>query len=78
MLYGGYHWWWYSSRNLAAPTGTVVLSALFITIGMQLLISAVNLDLQSIPREPINAGPIRAVVAEEARPAALSAPGETR
>ena len=59
MLYGGYHWWWYSSRNLAAPTGTVVLSALLITIGMQLLISAVNLDLQSIPREPINAGAIR-------------------
>jgi dolichol-phosphate mannosyltransferase len=60
MLYGGYHWWWYSSRNLAAPTGTVVLSALLITIGTQLLISAVNLDLQSIPREPINAGAIRA------------------
>jgi dolichol-phosphate mannosyltransferase len=71
MLYGGYHWWWYSSRHLAAPTGTVVLSALLITIGMQLLISAVNLDLQSIPREPINAGPIHAAVAEEeARPAA--------
>jgi glycosyltransferase involved in cell wall biosynthesis len=67
MLYGGYHWWWYSSRNLAAPTGTVVLSALLITIGMQLLISAVNLDLQSIPREPINAGPIRVEGAQETR-----------
>ena len=65
-LYGGYHWWWYSSRNLAAPTGTVVLSALLITIGMQLLISAVNLDLQSIPREPINGGPIRNAAAEAA------------
>ena len=66
-LYGGYHWWWYSSRNLAAPTGTVVLSALLITIGMQLLISAVNLDLQAIPREPINAGPMRAEGAQETR-----------
>lgn len=65
-LYGGYHWWWYSSRMLAAPTGTVVLSALLITIGMQLLISAVNLDLQAIPREPINGGPIRAAAAETA------------
>lgn len=63
-LYGGYHWWWYSSHNLAAPSGTVVLSALLITLGTQLLISAVNLDLQSIPREPINSGPIRAVAAE--------------
>jgi dolichol-phosphate mannosyltransferase len=65
MLYGGYHWWWYASRQLAAPTGTVVLSALLITIGMQLLISAVNLDLQAIPREPINGGAIRVAAADE-------------
>ena len=66
LLYGGYHWWWYASRNLAAPTGTVVLSALLITIGMQLLISAVNLDLQSIPREPINGGPIKFLANDDA------------
>lgn len=66
VLYGGYHWWWYTSRDLAAPTGTVVLSALLITIGMQLLISAVNLDLQAIPREPINSGAMSASAAEEA------------
>lgn len=65
LLYGGYHWWWYASRNLAAPAGTVVLSALLIMLGMQLLISAVNLDLQSVPREPINAGAIRPAAAEE-------------
>ena len=77
MLYGGYHWWWYSSRNLAAPTGTVVLSALLITIGTQLLISAVNLDLQNIPRDPINGGAMRGTVPgeEEARPpASVDAP----
>jgi dolichol-phosphate mannosyltransferase len=67
MLYGGYYWWWYASHKLAAPTGTVVLPAMFITLGMQLLISAVNLDLQSIPREPINGGAIQA----ETRPAAV-------
>ncbi|HVE71900.1 MAG TPA: glycosyltransferase family 2 protein [Thermoanaerobaculia bacterium] len=67
MLYGGYHWWWYSSRNLAAPTGTVVLSALLITIGTQLLISAVNLDLQSIPREPINGGAMKSAASVEVR-----------
>jgi pimeloyl-ACP methyl ester carboxylesterase len=63
--YGGYHWWWYASRNRAAPVGTVVLSALLITIGAQLLISAVNLDLQAIPRDPINSG---AITKDEARP----------
>jgi len=56
--YGGYNWWWYASRHLPAPTGTVVLSALLIMVGVQLLISAVNLDLQSIPREPVNGGAI--------------------
>lgn len=71
LLYGGYHWWWYTSHDLAAPTGTVVLSALLITVGTQLLISAVNLDLQSIPREPINAGAIDGAGAlETIRPAA--------
>ncbi|HET8772612.1 MAG TPA: glycosyltransferase family 2 protein [Thermoanaerobaculia bacterium] len=69
LLYGGYHWWWYASRNLAAPAGTVVLSALMIMLGMQLLISAVNLDLQSVPREPINAGAIRPAAEEESRAA---------
>jgi dolichol-phosphate mannosyltransferase len=81
MLYGGYNWWWYATHNLAAPTGTVVLPALMITLGTQLLISAVNLDLQSIPREPINAGPMRtaATTEEESRPAAArSVPTETR
>ena len=64
-IYGGYHWWWYASRGRAAPVGTVVLSALLITLGAQLLISAVNLDLQAIPRDPINTG---AITKEEARP----------
>lgn len=58
ILYGGYEWWWHVSHLIAAPTGTVVLSALLITLGAQLLISAVNLDLQAIPRDPINSGPI--------------------
>lgn len=66
LLYGGYNWWWYTSRSLAAPTGTVVLSAMMIMIGVQLLISAVNLDLQAIPREPINGGPLRLAEPDEA------------
>jgi dolichol-phosphate mannosyltransferase len=60
LLYGGWNWWWYSSHQLAAPTGTVVLSSLLVTLGVQLLLAAINLDLQSTPREPINVGPIRA------------------
>lgn len=57
-LYGGYNWLWYWARETTAPTGTVVLSALLIILGFQLLLSAVALDLHSVPREPINHGPI--------------------
>ena len=66
LIYGGYYWWWYASRSLAAPTGTVVLSAMMIMIGVQLLISAVNLDLQATPREPINGGPLKLAEGEDA------------
>jgi dolichol-phosphate mannosyltransferase len=58
LLYGGYNWWWYTSHLRAAPTGTVVLSSLLVTIGVQLLLGAVNLDLQATPRDPINTGPM--------------------
>lgn len=73
MLYGGYNWWWYASHRLAAPTGTVVLSSLLVTVGIQLLINAVNLDLQAMPREPVNGGAIER--AAEGRPtSAANAP----
>jgi glycosyltransferase involved in cell wall biosynthesis len=56
--YGGYNWVWYARHGLGAPTGTVVLPALLLMAGFQLLLSAVALDLQAVPREPINEGPI--------------------
>ncbi|HEX2834199.1 MAG TPA: glycosyltransferase family 2 protein [Thermoanaerobaculia bacterium] len=73
MLYGGYNWWWYASHRLAAPTGTVVLSSLLVTVGIQLLINAVNLDLQAMPREPVNGGAIEPA-AEERPTSAATAP----
>jgi glycosyltransferase involved in cell wall biosynthesis len=57
-IHGGYYWLWYSTRHLAAPTGTVVLSALLIILGFQSVLSAMALDLQSVPREPLNPGPL--------------------
>lgn len=64
LLYGGYHWIWYAEHARAAPTGTVVLPALMIMLGVQLLVSAANLDLQAIPREPINSGAMPAGAAQ--------------
>jgi glycosyltransferase involved in cell wall biosynthesis len=56
IVYGGYNWYWYATHSLAAPTGTVVLPTLLIILGFQLLLSAVALDVQSVPREPVNGG----------------------
>lgn len=58
IIYGGIKWFWYTTHHLAAPTGTVVLPAMAITLGAQLLLSAAHLDLSAVPREPINRGPI--------------------
>lgn len=58
VLFGGYNWYWYASHQLAAPTGTVVLAAVLLILGFQLLLSATALDLVAVPREPINDGPL--------------------
>lgn len=57
-LYGGYNWLWYARHHLGAPVGTVVLSAMSIILGFQSLLAAIALDLQAVPREPINSGPM--------------------
>jgi len=53
--FGLYKWAEYSSRNEMAPTGTVVLSAMLVILGFQLLISAINVDILNEPAEPIHA-----------------------
>jgi glycosyltransferase involved in cell wall biosynthesis len=59
--FGAWQWFRYAERlHEAAPTGTVVLPALMIMVGVQLLLSAAQYDLESVPREPINQGPIAA------------------
>ena len=58
MIYGGYNWIIYSSHHVPAPTGTVVIPAMLIILGFQLLLTAVGMDLQSSPREPICVGPL--------------------
>lgn len=64
IVYGGFNWYWYATHGLPAPTGTVVLPALAITLGMQFLLAAAHLDLSAVPHEPLNPGPIAAKKAE--------------
>lgn len=65
VSYGAYNWLWYVRHQLSAPTGTVVLPALAIMLGVQLLITAASYDLQSVPREPMNRGPLEDALLDE-------------
>jgi dolichol-phosphate mannosyltransferase len=64
LLFGGYKWYWYASRDIAAPAGTVVLAAVLIILGAQLLLSVIALDLAAVPSAPINDGPLRVASVE--------------
>jgi dolichol-phosphate mannosyltransferase len=58
-LYGGYNWIKYYLAAKGAPTGTVVIPAMLIILGFQLLLSAINSDIQSVPVEPICGGALK-------------------
>jgi len=55
VTYGGVSWVTYASKGVPAPTGTVVIPAMLIILGFQLLLAAVNLDLASVPQQPLTA-----------------------
>jgi dolichol-phosphate mannosyltransferase len=54
VVFGAYHWASSASRDVATPTGTVMLSALCILSGLQLLLAFLSFDFASAPREPLH------------------------
>jgi len=54
LIFGSTEWVHYASRNIPAPTGTVMLATLTVILGIQFLLSAISIDLQSVPREPLS------------------------
>jgi dolichol-phosphate mannosyltransferase len=51
----GLRWWaYYASRNEFAPTGTIMISALLVILGFQLLLSAISFDIMNEPSDPIH------------------------
>jgi dolichol-phosphate mannosyltransferase len=50
VFYGIVNFIKYTSANIAAPTGTVVIPTLLITLGFQLLLSAANYDINNYPK----------------------------
>jgi glycosyltransferase involved in cell wall biosynthesis len=54
LTFGISKWVHYASINIPAPTGTVMLPTLSVLLGIQFLLSAIEIDLRSVPTEPIS------------------------
>ncbi len=54
LIFGSLKWVHYASLGIPAPTGTVMLATLTVLVGFQLLLSAVEIDLRSVPTEPLS------------------------
>jgi glycosyltransferase involved in cell wall biosynthesis len=55
LIFGIYKWIQYVSLGIPAPAGTVMLPTLSVLLGIQLLLSAIEIDLRSVPTEPLSA-----------------------
>ncbi len=52
-VFGGYHWHQSALLGRVTPTGTVMIAALLIILGVQALFQALLLDVQSVPKDPV-------------------------
>jgi dolichol-phosphate mannosyltransferase len=52
--FGGYHWITSATRGVATPAGTVMVAALPIILGLQLLLAFLSYDISSVPKRPIH------------------------
>ena len=50
--FGSYHWFESSQAGLPTPAGTVMLAAMPILMGMQLVLAFLSNDIGSVPRRP--------------------------
>ncbi len=54
FTFGIIKWIEYASRNIPAPTGTVMLPTLSVILGIQIILSAIEIDMNSNPRQPLS------------------------
>ena len=53
VFYGGINWLSYALAGVGAPTGTVVIPAMMIILGFQLLLAAIHEDIHAVPTRPL-------------------------
>lgn len=54
MVFGGYHWWKSIDTGVPATAGTVIIAAVPIILGAQLLIAFINADTRRVPDVPLH------------------------
>jgi dolichol-phosphate mannosyltransferase len=54
LTFGATQWYLSAMRNATTPTGTVMLAALQILLGFQLILAFLTHDMQSVPKVPIH------------------------
>jgi dolichol-phosphate mannosyltransferase len=52
LVFGIAEWVHYAALHIPAPTGTVMLATLPVILGIQVLLSAIGIDLQATPKAP--------------------------
>jgi hypothetical protein len=54
VIFGAYEWLQSLQSGVTASAGTVMLSALPIIVGVQMILSAFNFDIATVPRRPLH------------------------
>jgi dolichol-phosphate mannosyltransferase len=54
VVFGGYHWAQSITSGVSSSSGTVMLSALPVIIGLQLMLAFLGHDIQSVPSHPFH------------------------
>ena len=50
VIFGVYEWIYYASKNIAAPTGTIMVVVLNVILGFQLLLQGIQFDIINAPK----------------------------
>lgn len=53
LSFGVYHWIVNFRQMAPTPTGTIMISAILLILGFQLLLGALNFDIQNLPKNPL-------------------------
>lgn len=53
-IYGCYHWIRSAHLSTPTPAGTIILSAISILIGLQLILAFLSYDISSLPKRPLH------------------------